>query len=271
MSDFASSRGKTIGLIVAGVVGVGVLGGLAGLVFGGDDELRPPSGGGSGVVIQPEGGDATDEGGGILSPSPIGSAEPEPGEESTGPAGESEESESADGSSVIDPDGSESSLDIDLGGDEEIATIGNGVQVPVLPGWQVVGQGDFDVLLGDGQNSFVYAVTGTVSPSADASSVIAAELEGILPQQTYTQFRQTEITPLESFGSVVSMAGMQYQAIWTDQQASVPLQGLLICAVRQDGTAVIITAEHAPPEEFEQSVESWAPVVNGTLGLFGGA
>ena len=127
-----------------------------------------------------------------------------------------------------------------------------------------------DVLLGDGQNTFVYAVTGTVDPSTDASSVIAASLEGILPQQAYTQFEKTDIAPLQAFGSVVSMAGMQYRAIWTDQQASVPLQGLLICAVRQDGTAIIMTAEHAPPEEFDQSVDFWAPVVNGTLTLFGG-
>ena len=49
-----------------------------------------------------------------------------------------------------------------------------------------------------------------------------------------------------------------------------PLQGLLICAVRQDGTALIITAEHAPPDEFKDSSDSWAPVVNATLGLFGG-
>ena len=152
-----------------------------------------------------------------------------------------------------------------------MVTIGNGVQVPVLPGWQVFGQGDSDALLGDNQNSFVYAVTGTVDPSADAASVIAASLDSILPKGTYTQLRKTDITPLQAFGSVVSMAGMQYQATWTDQQASVPLQGLLICAVRQDGTAVIITAEHAPPDEFEASAESWAPVVNATLGLFGAA
>ena len=106
-----------------------------------------------------------------------------------------------------------------------MVTIGNGVQVPVLPGWQVVGTGDSDVLLGDGQNSFVYAVTGTVDPSSDAASVIAASLDGILPKNTYTQFRQTDITPLQAFGSVVSIAGMQYQATWTDQQASVPAPG----------------------------------------------
>ncbi len=118
----------------------------------------------------------------------------------------------------------------------------------MLDGWEVVGQGDSDVLLGDGDNSFVYAVTGTVDPSTDAASVISASMDSILPKQSYTQLKKTDIAALESFGSVVSMAGMQYRATWTDQQASVPLQGLLICAVRQDGTAIIMTAEHAPPE-----------------------
>jgi hypothetical protein len=98
-----------------------------------------------------------------------------------------------------------------------------------------------------------------VDPSADAASVIAASMDSILPNQTYTQLRTTDIAPLEAFGSVVSIAAMQYQATWTDQQASVPLQGLLICAVRQDGTALIITAEHAPPDEFKDSADSWAP------------
>jgi hypothetical protein len=135
----------------------------------------------------------------------------------------------------------------------------------------VVGQGSSDVLLGDGNNSYVYAVTGTVDPSADAASVIAASLDSILPKQNYTQLRKTDIAPLQAFGSVVSIAAMQYQATWTDQQASVPLQGLLIGAIRQDGTAIIITAEHAPPEDFNDSSESWAPVLNATLGLFGAA
>ncbi len=268
-ANFASTRGKTIGLIVASVVAVGALGGIAGAVLNDDEDLRPPSGGAE-VVVQPGAEDAPDDSG-ILDPDPVGSAEPDPddaGEESDSDDGSSEEP------SIAPSDGASNSLTGGLGdieeGDQEVVTIGNDVQVPVLPGWQVIGQGDVDVLLGDGENSFVYAVTGTVDPSTDASSVIAASLEGILPPDTYTQFQQTDIAPLESFGSVVSMAGMQYRAIWTDQQASVPLQGLLICAIRQDGTAIIVTAEHAPPEEFEDSVESWAPVVNGTLGLFGG-
>jgi len=263
-SNFRSGRGKTIGLIVAGVVAVGALGGLGAVVFGGDesDDLSSASTGGTG---EPDEDVSPSGDGGILNPTPLGSATPEPStsEEPT-PTAEPTEEPPAD----LPTEGPAPTLDPTS--DTDVVTIGTGVQVPVLPGWEVVGQGDTDVLLGDGENSFVYAVTGTVDPSSDAASVISASMDNILPRQSYTQLKKTDISPLQAFGSVVSIAGMQYRATWTDQQASVPLQGLLICAVRQDGTAVILTAEHAPPEDFEQSVESWAPVVNGTLDLFGG-
>ena len=264
--NFKSGRGKTIGLIVAGVVAVGALGGLGAAVFGGGggSDFSASTGGRTsspGAEVSPSA-----DGGGILNPSPVGSATPEP----SGSAVPSPTSEPSPSDTPTDsPTGPQPTLD--PVSDANVVTIGNGVQVPVLDGWTVVGQGDSDVLLGDGDNSFVYAVTGTVDPSADAASVISASLDGILPKQNYTQLRKTDIAPLEAFGSVVSIAAMQYQATWTDQQASVPLQGLLICAVRQDGTAVIMTAEHAPPEEFNDSSASWAPVVNATLGLFGSA
>jgi hypothetical protein len=259
---FKSSRGKTIGLIVAGVVAVGAIGGIGAVVFGGDDDedFSNVSGGGA----EP-GEDVTPSSGGILNPSPIGTAAPEPTE---GSEPSEEPSPTAEPSPVPTEEPSPT-LDPEPSGD--VVTIGNGVQVPVLPGWQVLGQGDSDVFLGDGQNSFVYAVTGTVDPSTDAASVISASIDSILPKQNYTQLRKTDIAPLQAFGSVVSIAALQYQATWTDQQASVPLQGLLICAVRQDGQAIIITAEHTPPEEFKDSADSWAPVVNATLGLFGAA
>jgi hypothetical protein len=265
--NFKSSRGTTIGLIVAGVVAVGALGGLGAVLFGGDDGDDLTSPGTTGGQPSAEVSPSTD-GGGILDPTPVGSATPEPG----GTQEPSPTPEATDGPSLPSIPTEEPSPTLDPATDgTDVVTIGSGVQVPVLPGWDVVGQGDSDVLLGDGQNSYVYAVTGVVDPSADAASVISASMDSILPKQTYTQLRKTDITPLQAFGSVVSIAGMQYRATWTDQQASVPLQGLLICAVRQDGTAIIMTAEHAPPDEFEASAESWAPVVNATLGLFGAA
>jgi hypothetical protein len=266
---FSSSRGKTIGLIVAGVVAVGAIGGIGAAVFGGSDDQELTSVGSGGGGAEPGEDVSPGSGGGILDPSPIGTPSPEPsGGSSDQPSDQPSEQPSPTAQPSPEPTQEPSPNPTPS---SDVVTIGNGVQVPVLPGWQVVGQGDSDVLLGDNKNSFVYAITGTVDPSADAASVIEASIDGILPKQTYTQLRKTEIAPLQAFGSVVSIAALQYQATWTDQQASVPLQGLLICAVRQDGTAIIITAEHAPPEEFKDSAESWAPEVNGTLGLFGAA
>ena len=262
--NFRSGRGKTIGLIVAGVVAVGALGGLGAVVFGGDEseDLSSASTGGRG---EPGEDVSPSSEGGILNPTPLGSATPEPG--ATDEPTESTEPTEEPSATDLPTEGPAPTLDPTS--DTDVVTIGTGVQVPVLDGWEVVGQGDTDVLLGDGDNSFVYAVTGTVDPSTDAASVISASMDNILPKQSYTQLKKTDIAPLQAFGSVVSIAGMQYRATWTDQQASVPLQGLLICAVRQDGTAIIMTAEHAPPGEFEDSATSWAPLVNATLGLFG--
>lgn len=271
-SPFKSGPVRTITMVVAGVVAAGALGGLAAALFGGDDpgQLSTPSGSNPfpptslGQSLSNHTNSSlsnhlhTSLGGGILDPSPIGSASPEPGGTS-----------SPSPQPTDQPTEQPTTQPTASAGDT--VTIGSGVVIPVLDGWSVVGQGDSDVLLGDGANSYVYAVTGTVDPSAEAASVISASLDDILPQQTYTQLRETDIAPLEAFGSVVSIAAMQYQATWTDQQASVKLQGLLICAVRQDGTAIILTAEHAPPKEFNDSSSSWAPVLNEILNLFGGS
>ena len=163
--NFSSGRGKTIGLIVAGVVAVGALGGLGAVVFGGDEsgDLSSASTGGSG---QP-GEDVDPSGeGGILNPTPLGSATPDTdGTDEPSPSTEPTEEPST---SDLPTEGPAPTLD--PASDTDVVTIGTGVQVPVLDGWEVVGQGDSDVLLGDGQNSFVYAVTGTVDPSIDAAS-----------------------------------------------------------------------------------------------------
>ena len=228
---FSSSRGKTIGLIVAGVVVIGALGGIGAAIFGGDDEdafTDTTTGGtvepGEEVTPEPDGGHP------LAEPDRLGHARAQRRDRAVADAEPS----------PLPTDEATPTLDPEPGGD--VVTIGNGVQVPVLPGWQVFGQGDSDVLLGDNQNSFVYAITGTVDPSADAASVIAASIDSILPKQTYTQLRKTDIAPLQAFRVRGVRRRHAYQATWTDQQAG-PLQGLLICAVRQDGTALIITAD----------------------------
>ena len=127
-SPFASSRGNTIGLIVAGVVAIGALGGLAGAVLNDDAKLSPPEGG-PGVVIQPgadgTSGDGTsggaDGGGGILDPDPVGSAEPSPGgSDATEGSNDEPNDEPSDEPSIGDSQGLSNHLSggIDLGSDE---------------------------------------------------------------------------------------------------------------------------------------------------------
>ncbi|MCW2843814.1 MAG: hypothetical protein JWN22_1730 [Nocardioides sp.] len=40
--------------------------------------------------------------------------------------------------------------------------------------------------------------------------------------------------------------------------------------MRQDGTALAISAEHAPPDGFDASTGSWGPLIDTTFNLFGG-
>ena len=51
---------------------------------------------------------------------------------------------------------------------------------------------------------------------------------------------------LEPFGSVVSLAGIEYEALWVDNQGSVSIHGQIYVGVRQDGTVLGILIEHAP-------------------------
>lgn len=240
---FKSGKNKTIGLIVAGVVAVGALGGVVGLVAGGGGEDPPaPS-------AQPEAGS------GVLNPAPVGSADPvtpsEPDpttEESGAPAPQPEPEPVSSGDAV---------------------TLANGVQVAVPSGWEVQGSSETDVSMGDGSGNFVYAVVGQVEPSADAGSVLNSSLDSVLPPDLYTQLEMSEISPVSPFGSVTSIVTLDYRAVWADPQAAIPLYGRIYAAVRQDGVAVIVSAEHSPPEDFEANLEALAEVVTPTLNTFG--
>jgi len=250
--NFKSSKGKIIGLIVAGVVGIGVLGAIAALVFAGGDEAKP-----SATPGQQETG--------ILEPTPIGNVDPPPADPTTEPTpeptAEPTPEPTAEPTTEPAPDPDPPSGDT--------VTIGNGVVVSVPDGWEVAGSGENDVALTTTDGAWAYVVAGQVDPSSDAASVIIGSLESVLPPDNYSQLRTSDIQPLEPFGSVVSLGVTFYDATWVDAQSSVPLAGQLYGAVRQDGTALIIAVEVSPPEELESRIDVWAPVVDNTLNLFG--
>ena len=256
---FKSGKGKTIALIVGGVVAVGVIGGVAALLAGGGD--------GKDEVTTTAAGP---QGSGVLDPEPVENTDPAPDPaEPTEPA--PDPTEPAPEPTEPAPEPTEPAPDPEPQPAGDSVVIGGNIAVPVLSGWEVFGSDESAVAMGSG-NDFVYAVTGTVKPSTDAGQLLSEELRTMLPAESYPDLATSDISPAEPGGSIVSLAFIEYEATWTDGQGTVPVHGVIASAVRQDGTALLILAEHTPPKEFADIYEqALAPIVGGALSSMAGA
>ncbi|WP_341924767.1 hypothetical protein [Nocardioides psychrotolerans] len=252
-SNHSSSKGKTIGLIVAGVVAVGAIGGIGALVLGGGDDERPSS-----AEVTPGG-----NGSGILDPEPVGSAPPQP-DGSTSP--EPTPTEPA----PTEPAPTEPPPAPPAPSGNGVVIGSNGVQVIVPPDWQIDAQGADDIGLSNGQNSWVYGLTGVEDPSVEAGNVLQANLSYFTGGDSYTQLETYDTVPQQAYGAIVSLASIDYQALWVDSQSTFPLYGKIFAAVRQDGAVLMIAIEHTPPEEFDASIPAWSPILQGSLDTFAG-
>ena len=249
-----SGKGKTIGIIVAGVVGVGLIGGLGAVVFGGGDDDKDD-------ISTSE---AKGNGSGILDPDPVGSATPQPD-----PTADPSETATPSPTPSPTPTPTEDPAPPPVDGDT--TTIGSGVQVFIPNGWEIGGQGSDDVGLTNNDGSWAYVLTGVDDPSVEASAVLSANLDTMLPPDNYSQLATSDVRPLTAFGSVVSIAVMDYEALWVDAQSSVPLHGQVYVAVRQDGVVLLIAVEHTPPGDFTATIGDGGPVVDNSFALLGGS
>jgi hypothetical protein len=268
---FNSSRLKVIGLITAGVVLVGAIGGLAGVVLDPDrvetgDKVEPGSDS-SGL-----GGAGNRAGhfkmrglvrGGGESPTPVGSVTP--GSETASPT------ESISPTDSATPTESASPAPAPSPDDTGTVTLGNGVQIFIPPGWQVDYQDEFQTNFSDGKGNWAYAWSSNGVPTTmDAANLISENLDGLLPPDNYTNRRYSEIGAIQPFGSVVSAAYMDYEALWVDSQGSVSLHGQIYSGIRQDGAGLIVLVEHAPAEDWDNGFEQVKDIVNATFSRFGG-
>ena len=144
------------------------------------------------------------------------------------------------------------------------------MDVFVPDGWTVDFQDENRVFQSDDQNNFSFAFSYVDSPSAAAGDIIAQNIESLLPGENYTQRDTSDVVPLQPFGSIVSMAGIEYEALWVDNQGSISVHGQIYVGVRQDGTVLGILVEHAPAEDFEAAFEDVVPILDGSYGPFGG-
>jgi hypothetical protein len=249
------SRGRTIGLIVAGVVGVGVLGALGGVLLGGDNEGTVPASPASPTDAATVGSDA---GASAVLDEPAATAR----------SGGAEKEAAETGAAVTARGLATDELTPDNSG-AGTATLEPGVDVHVPDGWTVVGQSETDLLQTNG-STWVYAVTGTANPAGEASAAIQELAPDLLPTSTYTQFENGEITPVQPDGSIVSMAFIDYVAVYVDAQSSAPIYGRLIVAIRQDGVLLAMTIESSPAEAFNDDQPPWSPIPGATFGAFAG-
>ena len=273
---FNQSRLKVIGLITAGVVLVGALGGIAGVAFdtdrSNDEELVQP--GESAGAVGSFGNSAStksmlrnaprfaDDSG---SPTPVGSATPDStgSPAATGSPGATESPATPSPSPTDEGGGG--------GGGEGVTMSATGVQVYVPPGWQVSFQDENNVGMSNGQGSYAFAFsTSGIDPSADAGTIIAENLQTFFPPENYTQFATSDIQALQPFGSVVSFAGMVYESLWVDNQGSVSLHGEFYVGVRQDGTVLVMSVEHSPVEDWDNSPPELGDIIQASYARFGG-
>jgi hypothetical protein len=272
---FNSSRLRVIGMIVAVTVAVGALGGLAGVAFDKEpvskDHVRQPGGtlgGGARLAPQQLGGPGSSaphgSGAGVpfavrvpsadgtQSPGTVGSISP--GSGTTG--GTTNEPSAPTG--TTSPDGSTATIEA------------TGIDVFVPSGWSVYNQNANQVYLSNGDGSYAFAFSGVDDPSTTAGDLITANLDNLLPPDVYTQRRTSDVQTLSPFGSVVSIAGIEYEALWVDNQGSATIHGQIYVGVRQDGTILGIEVEHIPAEEFVDAVEEMYPILDNSFGRFAG-
>jgi hypothetical protein len=277
---FNSSRLKVIGLITAATVAVGALGGIAGVAFDPSpvpkDNVVQPGGDGTRLAPQSLGGPGNSAPNGhsakspftsrvpssdaTSSPSSVGSVSPGGGGFTDAPT------DSATGQPTPTEVGGSTTPEGSGG-----ATIeATGVDIYVPPNWTVDFQDENRVFQSDGNGSFSFAFSFAADPATAAGDVITQNLENLLPPENYTQRQTSDVVPLEPFGSVVSLAGIEYEALWVDNQGSVSIHGQIYVGVRQDGTVLGILIEHVPAEDFESVFEDLTPILDNSFNRFGG-
>ena len=158
---------------------------------------------------------------------------------------------------------------VDVTGPGSVVTLQDGVAVFVPPGWEVSGQRETNVSLANGQGSFAYALTGRANPGSSASGLLAANLPEWLPPETYTQQVLVDYGELDPFGTVVSAAYAEYDAVLADNQGALPIHGQLYVGLRDDDVALLVLVEHTPSREWDTvGVPAVKDVVNNSFSLF---
>ena len=230
---FNSGRVKVIGLITAGVLLVGALGGVAGVAFDPDPQSQPDP------AAPPVGAPDASAGQSALVGSPAGLA--------------------AARTAAAPAKG-------------KFLAFQNNIQFWLPNSWRIDGGSGTEVFLSSGKGSYSYVASGYLNPQTRAGALLAHNLKLLLPRATYTQLKLSKIKVWAgAYGSVLTSVWIEYSALWVDNQGSAPIYGQIYAAVRRDGGALIALIEHIPPEGFNKAAQTgMGPLVSNSFGRFGG-
>jgi hypothetical protein len=152
----------------------------------------------------------------------------------------------------------------------EAVTIGGHTQVPVPQGWQVLGSNEDAVEMADDKNDYFFArIEHGVDPSTDAAAAIGQVVNQLLAEG-YSQVQTKDPQSFQPFGGLVSVARVEYTGIWSNQQGSFEVQGIIVLAIRQDGEALVQMVEGTPPIAFVDNEPLWQPVAVASMNSFAG-
>jgi hypothetical protein len=243
-----SSKAKVIGLIGGGVAAVGIVGLLAAVLLkGGDDQqaAQPP--------VQP----------GVLNPSPVVTGQPSPeptGEPTTEPTGEPTTEPTTEPTGEPPPSVADS------------LQLPNGVVVPLLEGWngQVSESGRSANLFGP-DGDYMFVTTFNIDPTVDAAADVSSFSRDLISADNgYSGVQFAEVETFPPSGSLLSLARVYYGGVYTDNQGSLEVEGLVFEFIRQDGTGVGIIAEY-PAGELNPHQPVWSQVLDGVIDSFAGS
>jgi hypothetical protein len=277
---FNSSRLKVIGMITAATVAVGALGGIAGVVFdpdpvGRDHVVQPGGDGGTRLAPQSLGSPGNSAPNGHHAKSPFTSRVPS-SDATSSPSSVGSLSPGSGGLTDAPTDDAtdlpteEPTTDGGVEGSGGATITATGVDIYVPPNWTVDFSDENRIFQSDHAGSFSFAFSFADDPATAAGDIITQNLENLLPAENYTQLQTSDVVPLEPFGSVVSLAGIEYQALWADNQGSMSIHGQIYVGVRQDGTVLGILIEHMPGEDFEAAQQEMTPILDNSFNRFAG-
>lgn len=231
------SNGMIIGIVIASLVAVALIGGIIWLLVGGNDDGPTVTPGGDTTTTQPPG-----PGGETTEPNPGGeTTEPNPGGETTepNPGGETTQPNPGGGDSV---------------------TIG-GLTATAPDGWTVAESDASTVIFTSGSGEVLFAQVVTLSPSSDPKQLLDAVHQSMAESATESEIRPAEDLNLNKPG--VKAAQGQAAMVMSSGQGSQVMNVASLLAIREsDGQAVLVQLAYGQGADTQSLSQAYSQVFN---------